>query len=73
MYTESLKITFEPKLTKDIPEFNCFECPLYITRERRGQLTTIGHSNNFILNINLKTKDNKKKWIKRGTGFVVEI
>jgi dynein heavy chain len=48
-------------------------CPLYKTALRRGQLTTLGLSSNFIIVIDLPTDKQSKHWSKRGTALLTQL
>jgi dynein heavy chain len=43
---------------------NIYRCPVYKILTRRGTLSTTGHSTNFIIFVDLPTKESPSKWIK---------
>jgi dynein heavy chain len=46
---------------------NDYPCPLYKTSERRGTLSTTGHSTNFVLYFNMpNAMDDANHWVRRG-------
>lgn len=47
-----------------------YQCPLYKTSFRAGELSTTGHSTNFILFINLASEMKQDYWINRGTALL---
>jgi len=51
-----------------------YECPLYITLERKGILSTIGISNNFVMmtGIPMQRQHTNGHWIKRGVAMVTQ-
>lgn len=48
-------------------------CPLYKTTARYGILTTTGHSSNFVINIDIDTKNNCDKWILAGVAAFLSL
>lgn len=63
-------IWLEPVLKEELNVDGTYECPLYKTSLRAGELSTTGHSTNFVLFINLTTQAQPDWWIRRGAALL---
>jgi dynein heavy chain, axonemal len=83
LYTRLPVLWMVPKLKISDDDSDCvdssdvntlYNCPLYNTSERRGQLSTTGHSTNFIMYLQLGSgKMNPDHWCKRGTACLMQL
>lgn len=73
LYTRMAPMWFKPVLKVDMNYKNIYECPLYKTTERRGVLSTTGHSTNFCLKVHVPSSLPQSHWIKRGVALVCSL
>lgn len=63
-------IWLEPVFEKDSIDEKAYQCPLYKTSLRAGELSTTGHSTNFVLFLNLPSDLPQDYWIRRGAALL---
>lgn len=68
-------IWLKPADKKDIKFPHHYTCPIYKTLDRRGTLSTTGHSTNFVcmLELSMQKKHNARHWVKRGVALITQL
>eukprot|EP01116_Phalansterium_solitarium_P017128 TRINITY_DN413_c0_g1_i5.p1 TRINITY_DN413_c0_g1~~TRINITY_DN413_c0_g1_i5.p1 ORF type:complete len:4163 (-),score=2181.62 TRINITY_DN413_c0_g1_i5:539-13027(-) len=73
LYTQMSVIWLKPTPNRVQPTTGIYRTPVYKTLKRAGTLSTTGHSTNFILTIDLPSREDQKHWIKRGVALVCAL
>jgi dynein heavy chain len=73
LFTAMPTIWMKPIRQEDVKPFPHYNCPLYKTSERRGILSTTGHSTNFVMDIKLPSIRKQAHWIKRGVAMLTSL
>jgi dynein heavy chain len=73
LYTEIPLIWYVPKRNKVKLETGIYNCPVYKVLSRTGLLSTTGHSTNFVMYIELPTKEEENKWIRGGAAAFLAL
>ncbi|EAX96982.1 Dynein heavy chain family protein [Trichomonas vaginalis G3] len=71
IYTEAPWIHLKPTNNNSQLTQSYYQCPIYITAQREGTLSTTGTSTNFVVAIQLPTNQSPDHWIQRGAALLV--
>jgi len=72
MYNKMPLIWFKP-MEDYKPDPEEYSCPIYKTSVRAGVLSTTGQSTNFILPVELPSREDPKKWTLRGAAMLCQL
>ncbi|KAF9413227.1 hypothetical protein HW555_008507 [Spodoptera exigua] len=73
LYDEFPPVWLIPLKREEVPTDVFYNCPLYKTGDRRGVLSTTGHSTNYILFMLLPTQKEPDHWIMRGVALLTQL
>jgi len=66
-------VRFIPIRKDELVIGNRYTCPVYKTSERRGVLSTTGHSSNYVLPMFLDTNKKPSHWVYRGVALLCQL
>ncbi len=73
LFTPMPPIWMIPRELSKMGAFPHYLCPVYKTTERRGVLSTTGHSTNFVLDVRLPSSRPAAHWTKRGVALITSL
>ena len=66
-------ILLVPMLKEKFSLKGCYTCPVYKTSERRGTLSTTGHSTNFVVALGVPSEESEDHWTRAGAAMLLML
>ena len=73
LFVKCPTILMKPCRDTDLVKYANYNCPVYKTSARRGELSTTGHSTNFVMSIRLPSHMPEQHWVKRGVAMLTQL
>eukprot|EP00945_MAST-04E_sp_MAST-4E-sp1_P005163 g5163.t1 len=73
LFAEAPVIYLKPSEDTKLSVYKHYTCPVYNTSERRGMLSTTGHSTNFVMYIKVPSTKAENDWIEAGVALILQL
>ncbi|CAK6435519.1 unnamed protein product [Pipistrellus nathusii] len=73
LYTEMAVIWLLPVPNRKVEDQDFYLCPIYKTLTRAGTLSTTGHSTNYVIAVEIPSRQPQRHWIKRGVALICAL
>jgi dynein heavy chain len=73
LFSDAPVVWCKPSASADVVDFPKYTCPVYKTSERRGMLSTTGHSTNFVMYIAFPSDRHADIWIRAGVAALTSL
>jgi len=73
LFSSAPVMWLKPAHQSKLREYSHYECPMYVTSERRGILRTTGHSSNYVMMVKMPSEKDQHHWIRRGVALLLQL
>jgi dynein heavy chain len=73
LYSDLPLLHLVPIVDRVVPKDGIYNCPMYKVVSRAGTLSTTGHSTNFVMFLEMPTKENADVWIRGGVATFLAL
>lgn len=73
LYSDMPLLQLVPIPDRVPPKTGLYNCPLYKVLSRRGTLSTTGHSTNFVMFVELPSKEHEDSWVRAGVASFLSL
>merc|ERR1711991_583281 len=73
LFSKAPVMYFSPCHKDKVTVWDHYDCPVYKTSERRGMLSTTGHSTNFVMFLRIPSDRPERIWIEMGVAMLTQL